>query len=71
MTTIDSIARGDETDLASMGYAQKLHRTMGPFTSFCLAFSMVSINTGVVTLFADPFNRVGGFGVLLDRKSVV
>ncbi len=65
MTTIGSIARGDETDLASMGYAQKLHRTMGPFTSFCLAFSMVSINTGVVTLFADPFNRVGGFGVLL------
>jgi amino acid transporter len=55
----------DEADLAALGYPQKLHRTMGPFTSFCLAFSMVSINTGVVTLFADPFNRVGGFGVLL------
>eukprot|EP01132_Coremiostelium_polycephalum_P023915 gene23915-28630_t len=26
---------------------------------------MVSINTGVVTLFADPFNRVGGIGILL------
>lgn len=55
----------DEADLAALGYPQKLHRTMGPFTSFCLAFSMVSINTGVVTLFADPFNRVGGFGVLM------
>lgn len=55
----------DETDLAALGYEQKLHRTMSSFTSFCLAFSMVSINTGVVTLFADPFNRVGGFGVLL------
>ncbi len=55
----------DEADLAALGYTQKLHRTMGPFTSFALAFSMVSINTGVVTLFADPFTRVGGIGVLL------
>ena len=56
---------GDEADLAALGYAQKLHRTMGPFTSFALAFSMVSINTGVVTLFSDPFTRVGGVGILL------
>ncbi len=63
--TFDSNAvNSDEADLAAMGYSQKLHRTMSPFTSFCLAFSMVSINTGVVTLFADPFNRVGGAGVL-------
>lgn len=63
--TAGSNLLGDEADLAALGYPQKLHRTMSPFTSFCLAFSMVSINTGVVTLFADPFNRVGGFGVLL------
>jgi amino acid transporter len=55
----------DSDDLAKLGYQQKLHRTMSPFTSFCLAFSMVSINTGVITLFSDPFNRVGGIGVLL------
>ncbi|MDQ0472184.1 APC family permease [Labrys wisconsinensis] len=55
----------DDADLAALGYKQKLHRTMGPFTSFALAFSMVSINTGVVTLFADPFTRVGGIGILL------
>ena len=55
----------DDADLASLGYEQKMHRTMSAFTSFALAFSMVSINTGVVTLFADPFNRVGGIGVLL------
>ena len=55
----------DEADLASLGYKQKLHRTMGPFTSFALAFSMVSIITGVVTLFSDPFTRVGGIGILL------
>lgn len=55
----------DDADLASLGYEQKMHRTMSAFTSFALAFSMVSINTGVVTLFADPFNRVGGIGILL------
>lgn len=55
----------DDADLATLGYQQKLHRTMGPFTSFALAFSMVSINTGVVTLFSDPFTRVGGVGILL------
>src|SRR5438270_847461 len=38
---------------------------MVALTSFALAFSMVSLNTGVVTLFADPFTRVGGVGILL------
>lgn len=55
----------DTKDLAALGYEQKLHRTMGSFTSFALAFSMVSINTGVIALFSDPFNRVGGIGVFL------
>ena len=54
----------DDADLAALGYEQKMHRTMGSFTSFALAFSMVSINTGVVTLFSDPFTRVGGIGIL-------
>ncbi|MEV0739193.1 APC family permease [Streptomyces sp. NPDC050549] len=38
---------------------------MSSFTAFALAFSMVSINTGIVTLFTDPFSRVGGAAVLL------
>ena len=62
---LPGLAATDEADLAALGYKQKLRRTMGPFTSFALAFSMVSINTGVVTLFADPFMRVGGVGILL------
>src|SRR3984885_13893037 len=61
----DSENSCDDAELAALGYKQKLHRTMGPFTAFALAFSMVSINTGVVTLFADPFTRVGGVAVLL------
>jgi len=58
-------ATSDADDLAALGYGQQLSRTMSPFTAFALAFSMVSINTGVVTLFADPFTRVGGVAVLL------
>jgi amino acid transporter len=56
---------GDDRDLESLGYKPKLHRTMGAYTSFALAFSMVSINTGIVTLFADPFSRIGGVAILL------
>ncbi len=55
----------DGADLAALGYGQQLRRTMGGFTSFALAFSMVSINTGIVTLFADPFDRIGGVAILL------
>jgi amino acid transporter len=56
---------GDDQDVAALGYKPKLHRTMGAYTSFALAFSMVSINTGIVTLFADPFSRIGGVAILL------
>ncbi|MCU1687853.1 MAG: Urea carboxylase-related amino acid permease [Amycolatopsis sp.] len=55
----------DADDLAALGYGQQLNRSMSSFTAFALAFSMVSINTGVVTLFADPFTRIGGVAVLL------
>jgi amino acid transporter len=55
----------DDQDLRSLGYEQKLHRTMSAYTSFALAFSMVSINTGIITLFADPFSRIGGVAILL------
>jgi amino acid transporter len=49
----------------ALGYKPKLHRTMGRYTSFALAFSMVSIFTGIITLFADPFSRIGGLAILL------
>ncbi|MFJ6896699.1 amino acid permease [Streptomyces hokutonensis] len=55
----------DADDLAALGYGQQLNRSMSSFTAFALAFSMVSINTGIVTLFTDPFSRVGGAAVLL------
>jgi amino acid transporter len=55
----------DDGDLETLGYKPKLHRTMGAYTSFALAFSMVSINTGIITLFSDPFSRIGGVAILL------
>jgi len=63
--TIESTLKNDEADLQALGYQPSLRRTMSSFTSFALAFSMVSIVTGVLGLFADPFNRVGGSGILL------
>jgi amino acid transporter len=62
---VAATASGDDRELASLGYKPKLRRTMGAYTSFALAFSMVSINTGIVTLLADPFSRIGGVAILL------
>ena len=41
----------DERDLASLGYAQELFRTMGGFSNFAISFSIISILTGAVTLY--------------------
>src|SRR5258708_5710279 len=38
---------------------------MGLLSSSAVAFPMVSIKPGVVTVFADRFMRVGGVGILL------
>jgi amino acid transporter len=55
----------EETDLASFGYTQQLHRTIGSYTSFALAFSMISVTTTVFTLFAEPFQAIGGIAIWL------
>ena len=43
--------RTDEHDLAHLGYAQELFRTMGGFSNFAISFSIISILTGAVTLY--------------------
>ncbi len=48
----------DAHDLASFGYQQELHRSLGSFSSFAAGFSYLSILTGVFELFAFGF----GFG---------
>jgi amino acid transporter len=41
----------DARDLRGLGYAQELFRTMGGFSNFAIAFSIISILTGAVTLY--------------------
>lgn len=56
---------GDSSDLHQFGYEQKLDRTIGLFTSFCVSFSMVSITTAIFTLFSSAFLDIGGVGIWL------
>ncbi len=41
----------DAADLARFGYAQELIRGMGGFSNFAVSFSIISILTGVATLY--------------------
>lgn len=68
MTTKSSSASappGAAADLAQFGYKQQLHRSIGGYTSFALAFSMISVTTTVFTLFAQPFQALGGVAIWL------
>ena len=55
----------DDSSLASFGYKPELKRTMGSFSSFALAFSMISVTTTVFTLFPQPFQQIGGVAIWL------
>src|SRR5215475_12428251 len=49
----------DSHDLASFGYRQELHRTLGGFSSFAVAFSYISILTGMFQLFYFGYGAAG------------
>ncbi|HVA52085.1 MAG TPA: amino acid permease [Acidimicrobiales bacterium] len=53
-------ASSDTKDLASFGYKQELHRTLGLFSSFAAAFSYISPSTGIFTLFSFGLITLGG-----------
>jgi amino acid transporter len=69
VATIDEEPRlsdpADAGDLHQFGYAQSLRRTMGPFASFAVAFSMVSITTAIFFLLPSLFGTSGAAGVWL------
>jgi amino acid transporter len=65
VSDVASNRAGDDADLQEFGYAQKLDRTIGSFTSFCVSFSMVSITTAIFVLFGPSFEQIGGVGVWL------
>jgi amino acid transporter len=49
----------DDEDLTQFGYTQKLRRSMSSFTSFCLAFSMITITGTLVGLFQPVLLQIG------------
>jgi amino acid transporter len=55
----------DSTDLNRFGYLQSLRRTLGPYGSFAIAFSMVSITTAIFFLLPSLFGTAGAVGVWL------
>ncbi|MFM7554069.1 MAG: amino acid permease, partial [Verrucomicrobiota bacterium] len=50
----------DAEDLGRFGYAQQLRRTLGGFSSFAVAFSLISVFTGVFANFGHGLRQVGG-----------
>jgi amino acid transporter len=55
----------DVGDLHHFGYHQSLRRTLGPFGSFAIAFSMISITTAIFFLLPSLFGTAGAVGVWL------
>src|SRR6202050_4912621 len=58
-------AAQDVGDLHQFGYAQALRRTLGPYGSFAIAFSMISITTAIFFLLPSLFGTAGAAGVWL------
>lgn len=56
---IKSEIQSDAVDLEKFGYRQQLQRTLGGFSSFAIAFSLISINTGIFANFRHGFQQVG------------
>lgn len=54
------VERSDADDLRQFGYAQDLVRQIGGFSSFALAFSLISVFTGVFANFGHGLRQVGG-----------
>ena len=55
----------DEGDLQHFGYLPSLRRTLGPYGSFAIAFSMISITTAIFFLLPSLFGTAGAAGVWL------
>jgi amino acid transporter len=60
----------DAEQLQRMGYAQQLLRDMGGFANFALSFSIISVLTGGVTLYADGLRNGGPLQMLVGWPAV-
>jgi amino acid transporter len=50
----------DAAELRRFGYAPQLRRSLGAFSSFAIAFSLISVSTGVFANFGHGLRQVGG-----------
>src|SRR6201981_1679580 len=62
-TNLSDVA--DVGDLHQFGYAQSLRRTLVPYVSFAIAFSMISITTAIFFLLPSLFGTAGAAGIWL------
>jgi len=49
----------DEQHLASLGYQQRLRRTMGGFSAFAVSFSFISVTAGLFANYGFGLNQAG------------
>ena len=55
----EELIREDIKRLHGMGYAQELFRAMGGFSNFAISFTIISILSGALTLFAFGISSAG------------
>ncbi|CAL1702473.1 unnamed protein product [Somion occarium] len=58
-TTVSAVGDADEVELARMGYKQELKRDLGLLQNFGVSFSIISVITGVPSLFLFGLNTGG------------
>ncbi|KAK0443452.1 hypothetical protein EV421DRAFT_1903466 [Armillaria borealis] len=58
-TPHDHVIENDEEDLARMGYKQELKRELGLMQNFGVSFSIISVVTGMSSLFLFGLNTGG------------
>ena len=58
-TTKEELIAQDIKRLHGMGYAQELFRTMGGFSNFAISFTIISVLSGCITLFATGITTSG------------
>jgi amino acid transporter len=56
-------ALAEVTELHKFGYHQRLRRSMRLYSSFSLAFAEIAVTVTIFTLFAQPFQTLGGVAI--------
>ena len=60
--SVAEVEAGDESKLAELGYAQELQRDWSVLHNFGVSFSIISVITGITTLFRYVFKSLRKMG---------